>query len=832
MDNLQIIESLVNEFFSPDCPDPQAIDTQLREWCENDDVSNVINYSLEFLATSSNEKILFFAATCLCNSIRKKWNYVTAELSNKLVSFLCDYIVNHLDNREATSYSFIQICLADIAVLLKDFPFQQAFSCFPIDIQTETFTFYFEEYCSAFYTIFFKRYSLPTIVIEYVNNILQNTPLSIQWFKLYHGFALGLKNFQPLMIYIPKLLEAVKIIPLCKIIIEHIKHVFIFDMTNGPDEYHFAIANLSIQLSNNLRMAIQQNPEDFDLADSLNLLWASVLNLEDENEYFFKSEFLPITLNLIEEFTNVESVLIESVKLSHDLELWPNLMYTAMRFCESFSPECPIANFAINVLEFILTGLDFGVELSDIIGNPAIGVLTNFYDASKDLFNNYFINPNLKSPSLLLIIGFLNSFIPDEITEFYCSNLQSFNAPPSVQVYFANQLITLDNKFVLKYEKFEPIFFNVFSQFFNEYPYECSYGVFNIIQNYPHLLDPNLIDQLSGWMSSVPYPYQEFLIPSIILLIEKVPNEKAAQIYTFIFQLIIHAFVESMQSQNKANLINFLNELHKMFSKILTTQSLNEDAYKLFVSFGQQIFSHISNGLQGIWMDPTYDIQFLLYHFVFDFLRLNFIPNQDVVAEWINGIFAVAPYDFHIYLVFLFKNYAQSMPNAIQFIKNLDSSKIDFMNSILRAIHDWDESYGNIVSPDDIFNKIFNEDKTQILSDREANAYKTLQANAYKVMASFVKNPKIPVDFKHFILQKALQGIVTFYRPPTKEQVELILCLGDVLGIEFIVTSIAHVLNLGDEEQRILANLFSLPQNDSMKKITEFITQIIPKTSC
>ena len=807
MNRLEYVENLVTSIYTPDISneDQQKLITKVDEWADS---QYVFEDSLKLLESRNDERILSYAAIALRNAVIRKWNAFTPENINTLIQFLGPFILSHLQASSTSYFRFCLICLADVIVLNRDFPIAEVLSFFPVEIQIHVCTFYFDEWLSKFYTQFINQsnYPVPDHIFQYVHQLLQNNPLSDDWMKLYHNFALGLISFQPLMEYIPKLLEAIKDLSLTKILIEHIYTVLsVFDMNKAPDDYHFAIANVAIQLSCILREAIVNDPQNADLPDNLNMLWYSVLSLEDSNEYFFKPEYISITINLVTEFTNVEKVLIDAFHIFNDLELWPNLMTAAMRFCENFSPDYPIANFAVNVLEFILTGLDFGVDISQINEK-----LSNFYKASKDLLDNYFLNPTLKSHCLLLIIGYLNQSISPQIEELYCSIFQTFNAPPLTQIYFALH-------FVEKNPKYIENFINVFSQFLPQFPFHCSHGFYCIIKNAPQLLSPDCLNQLTNAMNSVPFNQQEYLIPSLILLLINLPNNEAAPYYTNIGQVIINGFSQSVQENN---VISFLEYMHKIFEKF-NNITINEEPYQLFQNFGQQIFNCIASNLQNLWMDPSNDIQMALCYFVLHFYRMNFITNSESIASWINQIIIYAPQPCHYPFLFFLKDYFNLMPNAITFLQTIcqDPAKKEYARpflSIINSLDQWDNGYWNIIPPQLLFSEMLDEEQSY-------------QNQAFAIIGNIIQAQS--GEFCMEVLKAIAQGMSTIYKSPvSKELAELILRLKSMIDSNTIIDCICSSIPFSAQEKEHFKFLLdSPPQPTTTNDLRELLSLVLSR---
>ncbi|OHT09409.1 hypothetical protein TRFO_21627 [Tritrichomonas foetus] len=807
MERVQFIESLIIGMNSGMGQDATMCDNQLREWTESD---FVISDSIYLLTNATNPLVKNMVMTVIRNCIKTRKKPLQPDELNNLATFLTNFTVTHiLEKDQAPWFRFALISLADIAVLSKDLPIVEIFGYYPIDVQMSIATYYFEEWLSKFYTKFINQsyYPVPEIILRYVNDMLRSQPVSIQWMNLYHCFALGLENFQPLLPYIPKLIEATKIIDLSATMIEHISTVLNFDMTKGPDEYHFAIANISIHLSSVLREAAAQDPMESKYAVNLILLWMAVWSLEDSEEYFFKPDFINITVSLINEFTLAENIMVTSAQITKDIELWPALLIASMRFCENFSEDCPVASFAVNVLELVLTGLNFGVELSSIHEK-----LNNFYKASENLLNAYFMNPNIKFPSILLIIGYLNSSIPQQIQEAYCTNFQSFNAPPETQIYFAQSFVSKD-------EKYLPAFVNVFTTFFNDYPHECSLGFYKLICVFPVSLNPEVVERLSFYMTNIPFIQQEFLIPSIIILLMHLPNDDAAKYYTSVGNTIITAFAEAMQ--NKNNLLAFFDMMHKILEK-LPNINFNSESFKLFENFGQQIFEFISRNLSNVWLDPSKEIQHYLSQFLFEFFHMNFIANPRNVAAWLNQIIAIAPCPSHLTLLYFLRDFIQVMPNVCEFIRNLDPSKRDFLYELLPSLQsiamEWDNNYWNLIPPQIPFAEMMDEDR----------GISSLACTALMELL-----PSQPVEFHMQVLQTIINAMVNVYKNPAfKELAELIIKLKEFINPAMILEAINSATPMASEEQEAFIRCISVPNENSVNDLKDILTKLLARKNC
>lgn len=815
MDFLNHLEKLIYDMYdSTDSETKQGSATELANWLIEATGDQIVECAISFLNSNKRECILFFAANSLKQCIRTKWNQLTQQILSQLVSFFSQYIINHQTSISQPSYVFIIICLTDMAILAGEtFPFPQVLSDFPINIQMTACLYYFDEFNSGFFKGHFSQDPIvaPRHIIEYAHHILQNTPLSLEWLKFYHNFTYSLIEYESILIYVPVLQEAATILDLCDVLSSHIKMIIKFDMHNGPDAYHFALIEISIRLSIALRAAISENPRNFSLTDKLLILWTNVLDLEDSEGFYVKIQ-LPLMIELIQEFQKAEEILVRSYQLSGDNELWPGLIETLITFGETLSNDNPLQQFSVNFMEFVLIGLQFGVDITQIKDKLPI-----FYGEAKNLLDSFFASPTVNYPTILLVIGVLcnsnnnhNHKLPDEIVEQYFLNIDKIDAPPWIQIYFAEQSI----------EQYGPKFgvgmVSLFCQFFEMFPYECSRGIFHVLKYHPQFVPLDLIVPLNQRMTMEPNLYEnDYLIPTLVTLLISIPQDQADQYYVSLYQVFIHNFIKINQETEECrqDIKTYFSNLDGIFKNLFTLS--REWSFTgsicLFQMFGQKVFADISTALGGIWLDPDESMQKYLTTFAKNFLIMRLVENPAVVAQWLNQVISMQPYSFHLSLLPCLKEQIPLLPNIPQLIAQIQLQPAEIKNgflyelfeSLLSMIPQWNDVFW-IVFPSEILFE-------QILKCTDV----PLMRLALTAITDFVNSKLISHEFKMQSLQIFAQGFFNCYTQSSVTQLStLILSLAMNLGPQNVTDVFANALSLNEEASREFFQILTMVPTD------------------
>ncbi|KAK8866924.1 hypothetical protein M9Y10_009893 [Tritrichomonas musculus] len=689
----------------------------LNDWNRSD---TVVEDCIQLLSKETNESILFYSIRALCDFYRSgRYSLLKEQQIIDIGNFISELVLRYISNESAgnsyisskkesndiTFFRFYLICIADSCAFSKgNLLLRDICSNLPIEISLRICTFFFEDW-NLYINL---KWPVVNDDIEFTLGILREVPASVDWLPLYSAFAEYVLDLNLLSEFLPKLHELINIpdVDNYSKLSDHIETIL-----NIPDvlqfsSYSYVIFQFSLEFAKRLRDLVEISLTKNDVnaicefSNQLTFLWSVIISFNDESDSIFREDVVPLLLDLLKEFTIVESVLMAAVQITQDIELWPKLIDSMAKFGEVFNGKEPYHHYTTNIIEFILFGGSIGVDLTE---SQTQYSLCQFYGSNSSEINAYLANPTQNVPAILTFLSIIaknnktKNILPSTIPLMYLENIDFFNSSPKDVIYFSLTFVEQLND----NEKCVEKFCQLFCLYFQALPYECAKGFYKISNinrkfyyelNVPQLLyenyqkvsffeESNEQGENSNWdgeiiTSKSPLIY---MLPCIItdqidLIIndpqnnsENKPdnNEITQKLMNRLNEIASHIFDALIQSQsNGKQFLLFLN----VISSVFTLMGQGNEIIKRFCSL---IFQQIMQTSQQLWLYPSVYIQNSLSFFVISSFLSDFVNDSaSAVASWLNQVILIAPVEYHFKIPKFLLQFFNFMPNLFLIIQN------------------------------------------------------------------------------------------------------------------------------------------------------------------
>lgn len=755
MDRLEQVKYCVFQLYSDQKQENfKQVHKFLIDWGGSDTVAQDC---IQLLATESDTTILFHAANTLCNFLKftRLTRVIEKEQIIEIGNFVSELVLQYISSGSGQNYGVPEdsakswnenslldnnffriflICIADSCAFSEGaFLLRDACGQFPIDISLRICQFFFEDWNKHINT----KFDVKADDIEFTLTILREFPVSDEWISLYNAFSEYKPKIDILSEFFPQLHELLDLTETYNKLIDHIELISVLSFNS----YTMIIFQLSLEFSKHLRDLICSCLEknDIDLLDEyteqLTYLWSIIIAYNDEDESILREDVSPLFLDLLKEFTIAESVLMDVVQKTENIDLWPKLIESMEIFGKSYNGKEPYQHYATNILEFILFAGTIGVDLSE---EQIKENLFEFYTSNAEEINQYLANPTQNVPSILTFLSIIartimkmkneqiineeeeteDDILPIEIPLMYLENIDIFQSSPKDVVYFS---LTFIDAFY-EDDKCTEKFCQIFCCNFEMLPYDCAEGLYKISNlnrkvyfemEIPQLLYENYEkvsffdessndqEQSSNWdgelfLSKSPLI---FMLPCIItdqidIIIndpqyaddDKENNEEMTEVLTTqlngIASHIFDNLIEVIESYESRKFNLFLSVISSVFYHI-------KSEYEIAKRFCSLIFQQIMQSSQHLWLSQSNYLQNSLAYFVESAFENDFVgESAPAVASWLDHIVSIAPVERHFkiprYLVPFFKdmtNLCMVIHNCIIFPDESDlQSGIPFIN--------------------------------------------------------------------------------------------------------------------------------------------------------
>lgn len=804
MDRLIQIKSCILQLNGKEnAEDINAVNSFLIQWTHSQDFPSD---AIGLLTTETNPTILFHAACGLHDflthaNIEGISESFLVQIGESLASIVLTYISDIQSQggcilADIPFFRFLLISIADSCAFSKGILKLEAVCAnLPFEISHQICVYFFEEWNSYINT----KWTIDNSDIEFTMKVLNITPLSKDWIRLYASFAESYPETSNLMVFMPKLHDLLEIPESYPYIINHIQVISEFIFT----EYTHGLFQLTIKLSMIIRNQIELE-QTVSIKDSLNALidlWSTILGFSDEEDSIFSEAIIPTFSALLEEFAQVDCLLFKNIDKLSDFTLFPALICAMCTFGESLGESNPYIQYISPILTFLLNSSMVGIDLNDSDISESI---RRFYFNCYEVINQYLMDPNQALPSTLTLLSVLacennKEKMPREIPLFYLNNIQAFGVFPKEILGFSLQFIDIlgsDDDCLLKFGQ-------IFLMLFERFPFECSKGLFKLnkinsmiyfqlsahqilCENYQAFLNSN--DESSDLFetSSNPLCYN---LPCIILgqsklfMMAQTEKEKqeAMNGLNLIGGFILEALKQSFENVNM-NIINFFAMISSSF------QNLNTCTNELILQFGRRLVVDMLPICRPLFSDFSNEVQLILYHFMNSAFQCHFFCNEAVpqIAEWINIMIAHAPNVCHFELLRFLVDHFEKIPAASCIMTNcillteesclVNSDIVDYaivtLNSFIRDFPHWDSKF-NVLFP------------YQLLLRYALSNHQGLADLAYMALFRILEGDNTEFEFMYYLTSLALNRYGT-NRPNIRDLNKIYAKIGENCFIKLL----------------------------------------------